>query len=289
MIMKKLSITYSVLLLHSVLYTPGVMAKWFNGQDLYTTSHQRILEGNTSAGFDSIIQAWQQAPNIEQQANLNELLEFAITEDCGHSLEQKALPSWLSKLSIQREVIQNLNQVMLKLSIVGLTRTKISEITFTKWPEENIIVSTPSIQEGGYFSVEARRLDKPLSSGVYKLTVKANGEKDWISWVVLSEPVIKQSLGWRDSKNWRIEQEGLPNPACPSRILSINLYDLNDTTWTPLWTEEFDGKLPTILPKIDVPDGRYWLSVGLIKSRWQGEISILDIQRITRPVDYPSF
>ncbi|MGF1756505.1 DUF2861 family protein [Photobacterium sagamiensis] len=287
--MTKLSFTCTLLLLHSALFASGASATWFTGKDLYTAAHQRLLKGETSASFESMIQAWQQTPNAEQRINLNNLLELAISEDCGHSLEQKVLPPWLSKLSIQREVIQNLNQVTLKVSIIGLTQAKIESIKLTKWPDETMIERSPVIEEGGDFSVEARRLEKPINAGLYKLTINAEGEQAWISWILLTEPSFKQRIGWKDSKNWRIERGQLSNPACPSPVLSINLYDLNDTTWTPLWTEQVDGKLPTTLPKIDVPDGRYWLSVGLIDSRWQGEISILDIQRITRPVDHPDF
>lgn len=287
--MTKFFFTCTLLLLHSALFAPRAYATWFAGKDLYTTAHQRLLEGETSASFESMIQAWQQTPNAEQRINLNNLLELAISEDCGHSLEQKVLPQWLSKLSIQREVIQNLNQVTFKVSIIGMTQAKIKSIRLTKWPDETMMDRSPAIEEGGYFSVEARRLEKPVNAGLYKLAINAEGDQDWISWILLTEPSFKQRIGWKDSKNWRIERGQLSNSACPSPALSINLYDLNDTSWTPLWTEQVDGKLPTTLPKIDVPDGRYWLSVGLIDSRWQGEISILDIQRITRPVDYPDF
>jgi len=286
-VMSKLSFTCSLFLLHSVLATPGAVAKWFTGQDSYTVAHQRLLEGKTSDSFDSMVQAWQQDPNRDQQDNLNALFKLAITEDCGRSLAQKALPTWIPNLSIEREVIQNLNQTMLKLSITGLTRIKIAEVKLTKWPNQTIVASTPSIGDGGYFFVETRSLEKPIGAGLYQLTIDTEGEETFNHWVLLTEPTAKQRIGWKDSKNWRIEQGRLPDPACPSAVLSMSLYDLNDTTWTPLWTEDVDGRLPTTLPKIDVADGRYWLSVGLIESRWQGDISVLDIQTITRPVDYP--
>jgi len=287
--MSKISFTCSLVLLHLVLFTSSVEAQWFTGQDLYTVAHQRLLEGKTAASFDNMVQAWQQDPNIEQRNNLNDLFNLAITEDCGRSIDQNVLPEWLPSLAIQREVIQNLNQIMLKLSITGVTHSKITKVQFTEWPNQSIISTTPSIETGGYFAVETRRLEKPTNAGLYQLTITADGEESFNRWILLTEPAITQRIGWKDSKNWRIERGGLPNPACPSAILSMSIYDLNDTSWTPLWTEEVDGKLPTTLPKIDVPDGRYWLSVGLIESRWQGEISILDIQTITRPVDYPGF
>lgn len=287
--MSKLTLTCSLVVLHSVLFAPGAVAKWFLTQDLYTVAHQRLLEGKTSASFDGMVQAWQQAPNVEQRNNLNDLFKLAITEDCGHSLDQRVFPQWLSNLSIRREVSQNLNQTMLKLSITGLTRSEITEIKFSKWPDESIIADKPTIEKGGYFAVETRPLDKPLNAGLYQLTITTEGEQSYNRWILLTEPTSKQKISWIDSKNWRIERGGLPNPACPSPALSMSIYDLNDTSWTPLWTVDVDGKLPTKLPKIDVPDGRYWLSVGLIESRWQGDISVLDIQKITRPVDFPGF
>ena len=286
--MNKLPYTCSLVLLHSVLLSPGAAAKWFTGQDLYTVAHQRLLEGNTSASFDGMVQAWQQSPNLDQRNNLNDLFKLAITEDCGRSLDQRVLPKWLSNLSIQREVVQNLNQILPKLSITGVTKANITEIKFSKWPDQSIIATSPNI-ENGYFAVETRRLEKTTNEGLYQLTISAEGEESFNRWILLTEPAIKQRISWIDSKNWRIERNSLPDPACPSPVLSMSIYDLNDTSWTPLWTEDIDGKLPTTLPKIDVPDGRYWLSVGLIESRWQGGISVLDIQKITRPVDFPGF
>lgn len=283
--MKLLRLSACFLMLHSVFYTPSVFAQWFLGQDLYTSAHQRLLEGKTSESFESMIQAWQQIPKEEQRINLDNLLTLAITEDCGRSLSQGVLPKWLANLSIRREVIQNLNQVMLKLSITGETNVPISDVTFTLWPDNALISSSPINDESGHFSVETQRLELPVAAGLYKITITNEEKESWSSWIILTSPSIKQKIGWKDSKNWHIEKSQLPNQACPSPVLSINLYDLNDLSWTPIWTEELDGRLPTTLPEIDVPDGRYWLSVGLIESRWQGDISILDIQRITRPVD----
>ncbi|QUJ70575.1 DUF2861 family protein (plasmid) [Photobacterium sp. GJ3] len=269
--------------------TPQAAAKWFVGKDLYTVAHQRLLEGNTTASFETMVQAWQQGATDEQQANLNELLELAITEDCGFSLKQRSLPEWLSKVAIRREVIQNLNQVLLRLSVTGMTQEKQVNIEFTRWPDSGFNLPAPVMSDNGMFVSESRRLDEPLAAGLYQLKISADQEKSWSSWVILTKPDPKQKIGWKDSKNWRIEREVLPNTACPSPVLSMSLFDLNDTTWTPIWTQDVDGKLPTSLPSIDVPDGRYWLSVGLVESRWQGDISILDIQRITRPVDYPDY
>ncbi|MCM0148966.1 DUF2861 family protein [Photobacterium galatheae] len=269
--------------------TPQASAKWFVGKDLYTVAHQRLLEGNTVASFDTMVQAWQQNPTDEQQANLNDLLELAITEDCGFSLKQRSLPEWLSKVAIRREVIQNLNQVLLRLSITGITQEKQLQVSFSRWPNSDFQLPTPTISESGLFVSESRRLDEPLSAGLYQLTISADKDRRWSSWVILTKPDPKQKIGWKDSKNWRIEREVLLNTTCPSPVLSMSLFDLNDTNWTPIWTQDVDGKLPTSLPTIDVPDGRYWLSVGFVESRWQGDISILDIQRITRPVDYPDF
>ncbi|MGF1723588.1 DUF2861 family protein [Photobacterium nomapromontoriensis] len=256
-------------------------------QDIYTVAHQKLLEGKTSESFDSMVQAWQQTPSKAEQDNLSDLLQLAITEDCGHSLATTPLPTWLTSLVIQREMVQNQNQILPRLAITGTSTVKITNIDFIQWPEQSVLSSAPKMDNGGYFSLETRRLQKVSSDGLYQLVINAEGVDSFKAWVLLTRPLSKQRIGWIDSRNWRIERNTLPNRACPSPILSMNLYDLNDTTWTPLWTENVDGKLPTTLPKIDLLDGRYWLSVGIIESRWQGEIGILDIQSITRPVDYP--
>ncbi|PSW20205.1 DUF2861 domain-containing protein [Photobacterium sanctipauli] len=288
--MSKLSVTTTALFfLHSALWAPSVAAKWFTQQDLFTAAHQNLLEGKTSQSFDSMVQAWQQNPTNIQTSNLNGLLELAITEDCGHSLDQAPLPPWLSSLVIQREMVQNQNQILPKLLINGVSEPRVTSIEFIRWPEQSVISATPKRLNGGYFSIETKRLEKASNEGLYQLTIKADGEEDYTTWVLMTAPSKKQRIGWIDSRNWRIERNGLPNRACPSPVLAMNVYDLNDTSWTPLWTENVDGKLPTTVPKLDLPDGRYWLSVGLVESRWQGEISILDIQTITRPVDFPDY
>ncbi|WP_255558051.1 MULTISPECIES: DUF2861 family protein [Photobacterium] len=287
--MKSLWVTPVFGIMTCLFMIPQASAKWFVGKDLYTVAHQRLLEGNTAASFETMVQAWQQLPSEEQQANLNDLLELAITEDCGFSLKQRSLPEWLSKVAVRREVIQNLNQVLLRLSVTGITQAKQLEVTFSRWPDTQFSMPAALISENGQFVTESRRLDEPLAAGLYQLKITAGKERSWNSWVILTKPDPKQKIGWKDSKNWRIEREVLPNSTCPSPVLSMNLFDLNDTNWSPIWTQDVDGKLPTSLPAIDVPDGRYWLSVGLVESRWQGDISILDIQRITRPVDYPDF
>ncbi|WP_052957677.1 DUF2861 family protein [Photobacterium angustum] len=273
-------------IINALFLIPNANAAWFVDQSSYAAAHRHLLEGHTDKSFESIIEAWQQSPTTDQKANLNGLLDLAITEDCGHSLDKTVLPSWLSKLSIERSVVQNINQQLLKLSIVGLTRVNITKISFSKWPNDNLIDSKPVIDDGGYFTVDAKKLDHKVEAGLYKLTIIADGEPAWNKWIVLNEPPAKQNLGWKDSNSWRIDHVAKLNSACPAPSLSIKLYDLNDTDWRPLWSEQTDTYLPTKLPKLNIPEGRYWLDVGLINSRWQGEISILDIQSITRSIDY---
>ncbi|PSU05334.1 DUF2861 domain-containing protein [Photobacterium ganghwense] len=286
--MSKLTLTCSLLLLHSALWAPNAYAKWFLSKDIYTVAHQKLLEGNTRESFDAMVQAWQQSPNRDEQTNLNELLQLAITEDCGHSLNATNLPEWITKLVIQREMVQNQTQVLPRLSINGIAKKNVTKIEFTRWPDQAVIAGIPKMDEGNVFSIDAKRLENATSEGLYQLNIQVEGHPEGFkTWVILTQPQSKQRIGWINSKTWRIERNGIPDRVCPAPILSMNVYDLNDTSWTPLWTENVDGKLPTTLPKIDLPEGRYWLSVGIIESRWQGDISVLDIQRITRPVDYP--
>ncbi|PSB87714.1 hypothetical protein C5F63_09565 [Photobacterium damselae subsp. damselae] len=287
--MKRLTASLcSLFLVGSAFCTPSASAKWFISKNLYTLANEKLLEGYTSESFDTIIQAWQQQPDAIHQANLNNLLDLAITDDCGHSLNKKVLPQWLSQLSVNREVIQNTNQLMLKLSITGLTRNKIKSISFSRWPDMDIIKGTPLIEEGGYFNIEARRLEKPIHAGLYRLSIQAEDEKPWNSWIVLAEPALKQQIGWVDNSHWRIEHNYFQNPSCPTPALTVDLFDLNNSSWTPVWSQRINNKdLPNELPEVSLPDGRYWLSVGLINSRWQGDIAIKDVQRITQPVDFP--
>lgn len=259
---------------------------WFISKNLYTTASKELLEDKTEDVFQTIVQAWQQSPTTVQIQNLNQLLNLAITEDCGHSLDKKLLPSWLPKLTIEREVVQNINQQLLTLSVVGLTRSDIANISLVQWPNKTLLDSAPVINDGGFFSIESQRLDEPVSAGLYKLSITVKNKAPWVKWIVLTSPFNKQELSWRDSKTWRINKIDKSSTSCPLPVLSIKLYDLNNPTWEPVWSQESDAKLPTSLPKLTMPEGRYWLSVGLIKTRWQGEISISDIQRITRPIDY---
>ena len=275
-----------MLLLNSVLCIPSVQAAWFPQQDVLTVAHQKLLEGSSAESFDAMIQAWQGKPTEEQEANLNALLNLAVTEDCGRSLDATRFPAWLKSLTVQREMIQNQSQVLPKLAITGTASKQIKHIDFIRWPQEKVLSASPGRLSGDYFSIETKRLEKASSAGLYQLIINTGDGEEFKEWVILSPPKRKQWINWIDSRTWRIEKNGLPDKACPTPILSMNIYDLNDTSWTPLWTENVDGRLPTSLPEVDLPDGRYWLSVGIIESRWQGELSVLDIQSITRPVDH---
>ncbi|OOF00135.1 hypothetical protein BZG79_03990 [Salinivibrio sp. MA427] len=275
-------------LLATMLGAGGAQAAWFNGNDALTSAHQRLLNGKTAASVEAMIEAWQQ-PNLSaaKQDHLAQLLALAITEDCGRSLSQKTLPDWLSNISVRRETVQTTSRVYYRLQVSGESQTGVNALTLKKWPDQTVMRGefSPAQQHGWRLIKDG--LSDPISQGLYQLTAESVSGHTWSSWLLLTQPQPRQTLSWKDTRSWHIAPFDDFNSTCQRPFLSLNLYPHNQPDGAPIWSAEKHKRLPTQLPMLDVPNGQYWFSVALIERRWQGALSIEEVQRIGRAIDLP--
>lgn len=262
-------------------------AAWFSGSDALTSAHQKLLEGNTAASFDAMVEAWQQDKTVTEERHLTELLSLAITEDCGRSLSTLSLPSWLQSVVIRRETVQTPNRVYYQFSIYGHSKQGVSNVSFSEWPEKALIDQKIGEQNANDFKLDILGLSRAVPAGLYKLEVTSKEGEVWSSWVLVSQPDPIQKISWKDSRSWRIAPPTDLKSTCRRPFLSMNLYQQDNDGNPPIWSEDKDKNLPTSLPEIDVPNGQYWFSVALIERRWQGAISFEEVQRIARYIDFP--
>ncbi len=148
-------------------------AAWFSGSDALTSAHQKLLEGNTAASFDAMVEAWQQDKTDTEERHLTELLSLAITEDCGRSLSTLSLPSWLQSVVIRRETVQTPNRVYYQFSIYGHSKQGVSNVSFSEWPEKALIDQ--------------------------KLVNKTPTILSWTSWVCPA-PCLQVSTSWKSPR-----------------------------------------------------------------------------------------
>lgn len=272
----------------AALIAGGTQAAWFDGNDALTSAHQRLLEGNTAGSMDAMIEAWQQ-PNLStsRQQHLAQLLALAITEDCGRSLSQQTMPDWLSNLSLRRETVQTTSRVYYRLQVRGESQPGIARFSLKHWPDETIISQRLSGQNQHQWLLEQDGLSEPMKEGLYQLEVTSVEGETWTSWLLMTQPQPLQKISWKDTRSWRIAPPDSLESTCQRPFLTLNLYPHNQPDGAPIWSVEKHKRLPTTLPVLDVPNGQYWFSVALIERRWQGALSVEEVQRIGRAIDLP--
>ncbi|WP_231637471.1 MULTISPECIES: DUF2861 family protein [Salinivibrio] len=272
----------------TILTASGVHAAWFDGNDALTSAHQRLLEGKTAASVESMIEAWQQPSlSASRQDHLAQLLALAITEDCGRSLSRQTLPDWLNNVSIRRETVQTTSRVYYRVQVAGESQPGVEAFTLKKWPDETVISDDLSTEQQHRWRLVKDGLSEPVSEGLYQLTAESVAGETWSSWLLLTQPQPRQTLSWKDTRSWHIAPFDDFNSTCQRPFLTLNLYPQNQTDGAPIWSAEKHKRLPTQLPMLDVPNGQYWFSVALIERRWQGALSIEEVQRIGRAIDLP--
>ncbi|MFD2178122.1 DUF2861 family protein [Veronia pacifica] len=270
-----------------------VSANWFNGADSLILAHQKLLEGNTSASFDAMIEVLQRSSLPEKESHVSDLLNLAITEDCGRSLTKSNMPDWLPNLRLRREMVQTPNRIYHRLLIAGESTRQLVSVKLSRWPDTTVLERQTFNQTGNTFSFEVDGLSSAISAGLYKLDLqvdaatKDNQFANWSSWLIITQPTPLQKISWQDARSWYILQQSETDAKCEKPYLAIALESKPLGSAEPIWSVDIHHNLPSTLPKIDVPEGRYWLSVSLIEKRWQGIISIEEVQRIVRTVELP--
>ncbi len=268
-------------------FLPNANARWFDSKDSLSSAHDLLLSGNVSGSFEQLVQLWQQQPEPLIGDNMNALLGAAIGVDCGRSLTPNALPEWLMELAVQRETVQHVNQVNYSVNIEGLSNVNSLSIDLVQWPEENVISGRTAVSKGGQFKMSFRHFSDTLPRGLYRLSLSTANHPEWNQWLILEDPATVQRITWVDTFNWHIANHQLPMKTCPVPVLEQQVYPLDRLYQRTIWQQRDQGRLPTVFnaEETELNPGRYWLSVSLIDSRWQGDLQVQEVQRLIKPTE----
>ncbi len=267
---------------------------WVEGSSPINQAHKKLLNNDLEGSFSSIIQVWQTDTNEYVEQHLNELLLKSQESDCGKSISNEPIASWIDNITIKRQEVHSPGRNLSRVIIDILSDLKIKEIVFTRWPDS--LVSSESNFE--YISTNTRvifrksyELQQRLSKGLYKLEVMEEHGRSWSTWIVMEESAAKKIVRWDSKDTWAVDQLALLNPYCAFPKLKVSLYDHIEDEYTRVWHREYEGDYPKSMPVVPVselkPD-RYVLAVGMVHQRWQGSIVIEDQQVISKTYDISS-
>nr|WP_086937924.1 DUF2861 family protein [Thaumasiovibrio occultus] len=262
-------------------------ARWFETQDTLADAHAKLLQGNVSESFDQMVQLWQKAPTGIVATNLENLLQSAISVDCGHSLTDTPLPAWVTELTLQREKLLHVNQVSHGITVSGVVDASSLTVDLVRWPDHVVASGKTATSTQGHFVVTFRRMNEAIMGGLYQLNLTTSDDVTWSQWVLLTAPPKVQRLNWVGTESWNIESRRLPMRGCTRDELEQKLYPLDSLYQHSVWSETQQSQLPTFLDRarLDVDNGSYWFSLALINTRWQGELKIQEVQRLIKPVN----
>ncbi len=261
---------------------------WFYEQTALTNAHKFLLEGQLRQSFDSMVQVWQKEPEAHIKTHLDQLLLKSLDKDCGRSFDSTKLPDWLSKLSIQRQVIQSPGRVNYRLKIDAQAETELTQFEFIKWPDHILMASTNTISNGddGVWEYSQRvDLNSQLESGLYKIKITTDGGQAWESWILLAHPNHRQTVRWSSKDSWVVEKTALLNRFCPLPVMDVALYGNVDGAYKEVWNQSYESDYPNVVPATKLPSSRYLLGVSITHKRWQGEITIEDKQILNKAYD----
>ncbi|MFV0574739.1 MAG: DUF2861 family protein [Vibrio sp.] len=128
-------------------------------------------------------------------------------------------------------------------------------------------------------------LNSQLSSGLYQAKLTTTDGKTWETWILIANPINKQTVRWQSKDEWTVDKNGLLNRFCPLPILDIGLYGNVNDDYKEVWQQSYESDYPNALPETDLPASRYLLSVSITHKRWQGAITIEDKQIINKAYD----
>ncbi|MBP3140326.1 DUF2861 family protein [Aliivibrio fischeri] len=269
---------------------------WFNEQSALYTAHKQFLEGHARKGFATSIEVLQNSANENITNNIDKLLSSAISVNCGRDLSNKVIPNWLKSVSVQRVIIQSSGRLHHRLIVKFDTKKPISSLSFIKWPQEEqltnpSIKTTPTQDERiTQYTYASESLNNRIQNGLYKLIIIADDKEktQWESWVVLTTPKTEMQVAWLGKDKWKTTQTGLLKSNCPLPEMAVGIYDHQDNEYIKLWEQTYEEKFPKSLPSTNVLPGSYILSVSFNHKRFQGPISIQEIQAITKVMNFGS-
>ncbi|MFA0078865.1 DUF2861 family protein [Vibrio artabrorum] len=283
-----------VLMLSSLINTAHA-ADWFKNNDALTQVHKHLLNNDLPQMFDSLVEVWQINASEYREEHLNTLFAQALNKDCGKTLTKKTLPDWISSVVIKRMMIQSPGRDTFRVEINVESSNNIKNITFEKWVDK--VVSSDSEfskdDQGGNGSSDHRyykryNLSTQLNPGLYRLSVKTDARDSWSTWVILGKVVTRQQVRWASKDTWLIDKKELLNPYCPLPKLDVGLFDYVDEKYDKVWGKSYESDYPKSLANEDLPNDRYVLAVSMVQSRWQGDISVEQVQTISKTYDISS-
>lgn len=264
---------------------------WFESNSPLTQAHRHLLNNDLPAMFTSLVEVWQLEKNRSITPHLNELFVQSLDVDCGKSLDNRALPDWLSTVTVRRSEIQSPGRDAYRAIVEIESKREISDISLTRWVSkvistDNSFVHAIDTDESDLRKyVKRYNLNSRVQSGLYRLDVTAADQTSWSSWLVLGEPKSKMVVRWDGKALWRLEKNALLNPHCPLPKLDVALYDYVDGNYNQVWGESYDSEYPNSLENVEVAQGRYVLAVAINHQRWQGPIIVEQSQIISKTYD----
>ncbi len=261
------------------------------GSSPINQAHRKLLSNDLGGSFSSIIQAWQTDTDEYVEQHLNELLLKSLESDCGKSISNEPVASWIDNIVIKRQEVQSPGRRVSRVIVDILSEQQIKEIVLTKWPDspvsgesnfENISTDTRMTFRKSY------ELQQRLSKGLYKLEVTEEQGKNWSTWIVMGESSAKKTVRWDSKDTWAIDQRALLNPYCALPKLKVSLYDHIEDEYIRVWHREYESDYPKRVPLSELKPERYVLAVGIVHQRWQGPIVIEDQQVISKTYDISS-
>lgn len=274
----------------------GVAASvdWFNEQSALYSAHKEFLEGDALKGFSTSIEVLQSSSDKNINQNVDKLLNAAISTNCGRDLSTVVMPNWLNAVSIQRVIVQSPGRLHHRFVVKFDSKKSIKKLSFVKWPEDEQFTN-PSIgriptqdESITQYIYASESLNNRVNNGLYKLKITAN-DKDrtqWESWIILTKPKIEMKVAWLGKEKWKTHQTGLLRSNCPLPEMAVGVYDHQDNDYMKLWEKTYEEKFPQNLPETNVLPGSYILSVSFNHKRFQGPISIQEIQAITKVINF---
>ncbi|CAH0535436.1 hypothetical protein VST7929_03010 [Vibrio stylophorae] len=258
-------------------------ADWFIGNEPLVEAHKALLANETEKAFDAMVETWQQQPSDTVKENLANLLSSAITDDCGRNLSKLPLPIWLTEITLVRETVQTPSRRYYRVALKGQSEQPIERIILLRWPHQRLLDMQPALDEQGRFEILQNEVGAPLNKGLYQLTLLSESGESWQTWILITNPPKTQRIAWASENSWHLRPE-LPRKSCPGDRLLLEIFTKEHYHGPALWQQSYaQGDMPTTLPKTELSSGRYWVTAGLYKSRWQGAIQFQEVQRIARP------
>lgn len=267
-------------------YTCANDDNWFETSSSLVTAHQMLLNDRLEESFAAIIQARQTSDAGYIEDHLDQLFLKLLEKDCGKSLIDRPLAEWIDNVKISLQSVQTPGRQLERVVVDVVAESEVRSVSLTRWPGIQVSddIEQESLEDRGLvLQRNIYSMNQRLASGLYKLTVNADSQEPWETWLVLAHSSANRIVRWNSKDSWQVDKFGLPNPHCEVPVMEVSVYDYIDKQYKKLWGEKFyDDDFPTTLPLGGLESGRYVLAVSLNHTRWQGPIRLEEQQVISK-------